>query len=223
VQVTNVAEPGLAAWAISTLVIAGWAGRDTAALEAHIRELEAMGIARPRQTPMFYEIAAANLTHAGRIEVAGDHSSGEVECVLSRTAQGLWLGVGSDHTDRLVETRGVTYSKQICPKPVAAERWAWADVEGHYERLVLRSWATFDGVRQVYQQGSVTGLRHPLELVDLRWRTSEPPVGAAIFCGTLPVEGQIRFSERFEFELYDPVLERSLRHAYEVAALPIVD
>ncbi|MBZ0215183.1 MAG: DUF2848 domain-containing protein, partial [Fimbriimonadaceae bacterium] len=34
--------------------------------------------------------------------------------------------------------------------------------------------------------------------------------------------GGVRFSNRFEFELEDPVLGRTIRHAYEVATVPIL-
>ena len=39
---------------INHLVLAGWAGRNHAAVEAHIRELEALGTPRPTRTPVFY-------------------------------------------------------------------------------------------------------------------------------------------------------------------------
>ena len=42
-----------------------------------------------------------------------------------------------------------------------------------------------------------------------------------MLCGTLPAIGGIRPAERFEIELEDPVLGRTLRHAYAVAALPV--
>jgi len=37
---------------IHSLVVAGWTGRDVAAVEKHIRELEAIGVKRPKSTPM---------------------------------------------------------------------------------------------------------------------------------------------------------------------------
>jgi len=36
---------------VSQLVIAGWTGRDEAALRKHIRELEDIGVKPPRTTP----------------------------------------------------------------------------------------------------------------------------------------------------------------------------
>jgi Protein of unknown function (DUF2848) len=71
------AERNLDLAAIEHLVIAGWTGRDVAALEAHIKELEALGFVRPRRVPIFYRNAASLLTTAGTIEAVGDKSSGE--------------------------------------------------------------------------------------------------------------------------------------------------
>jgi hypothetical protein len=42
-----------------------------------------------------------------------------------------------------------------------------------------------------------------------------------MFCGTLPAIGGIRKSPVFEFELHDPVLERSIRHQYAIDTLPV--
>ena len=62
---------------VESLVIAGWTGRNQEAMEAHIRELEEIGIARPTTTPIFYRVAAALLTTATDIQVSGEASSGE--------------------------------------------------------------------------------------------------------------------------------------------------
>ena len=43
-----------------------------------------------------------------------------------------------------------------------------------------------------------------------------------MFCGTLAAIGGIRPASRFEVELEDPVLGRTLRHAYDIDALPVV-
>ena len=39
---------------VHDLIIAGWTGRDTEAVEKHILELEKIGISRPSSTPIFY-------------------------------------------------------------------------------------------------------------------------------------------------------------------------
>src|SRR5256885_9695 len=106
---------------IDHLIIAGWAGRDAAAIEHHIEELAALGIPRPSTTPVYYRIAAATLTQAERFVVLGPDSSGEVEPVIVSLADGLWIGVGSDHTDRKAETVGIALSKQLCGKSIGRQ------------------------------------------------------------------------------------------------------
>jgi hypothetical protein len=208
---------------VQHLVIAGWTGRDAAAVAAHIRELAALGVAPPRQTPIFYRVGAALLTTAPAVEVIGRESTGEVEAVLFNAAGEIWVGLGSDHTDRKAETMGVTLSKQLCPKPVAPEAWAFADVEAHWDQLVLRSWAVRGGVEMLYQQGRVSAMRHPRELMALYAERTGAPLapGMAMFCGTLAAQGGVRWADSFVMELEDPVLGRTIRHRYDLRALPI--
>ena len=106
------------------LIIAGWTERDRNALEKHIRELEAIGVKRPKSTPIFYRVAASLLTTDDTIEMLGDHSSGEAECVAYAFEDGTRIGLGSDHTDRKAEIVGVSLSKQMCAKPVSRDLWA---------------------------------------------------------------------------------------------------
>ncbi|MGI9024433.1 MAG: DUF2848 domain-containing protein [Burkholderiaceae bacterium] len=207
---------------IHQLVIAGWTGRDTAAVERHIRELEAIGVARPKRTPIFYRVGASLLTTAGEIEVIGADSSGEVEFVLFNLADGLWVGLGSDHTDRKAETSGVTLSKQMCPKPVASALWRYADVRPHWDHLLLRSFAHVGGTRRLYQEGSVSAMRHPEELIRLYGaRGDEMTSGSAMFGGTLAVSGAIEPADEFEIELEDPVRGMRLAHRYRIKQLPV--
>src|SRR5262249_49383488 len=157
--------PRQAAVNVERAIIAGWTGRDAEATEKHIKELEALGVKRPMTTPIFYRVAAARLTTASSIEVLGTASSGEVEFVLLQAQGALWVGTGSDHTDREVEAYGVSVSKQICEKPIAPAFWRFDDIAAHWDRLILRSHAIIDGVRVLYQEGSVAAMRHPEDLI----------------------------------------------------------
>src|SRR6266536_3763595 len=123
--------------AVTDLILAGWTGRDRAALEEHIVEMEKVGIPRPTSIPIFFRISASRMTLADAIEVCGGDSSGEVEFVIVRANGGLWIGAGSDHTDRKVESYGITVSKQMYDKPMASQLWSYADVADHWDQLVL--------------------------------------------------------------------------------------
>jgi hypothetical protein len=198
---------------VKELVIAGWTGRDEAALRKHIRELEEIGVKPPKTTPIFYRVSANLFTYETAIQVSGADTSGEVEFVLLRSENDLRVAVGSDHTDRKAETIGVSLSKQLCAKPVSPESWRYDEVKPHWEKLMLRSWAN----GELYQEGPVTAMRSP---EDLMGRYPLKP-GYAMFCGTLAAKGGIRPAARFAMELEDPVLKRKLKHEYRIQILPV--
>jgi hypothetical protein len=206
--------------AVNNLVIAGWTGRNVEALEAHIKELEAIGVKRPKSVPIFYRVAHTLLTTTDSIEVMADKSSGEVEFVLYALEDGLWLSIGSDHTDRKAETIGVTLSKQMCAKPVGTQLWRYGDVKPHWDKLVLRSFVPDGNGRRLYQEGPVTNMRAPEELIKLYTGGDTLARGTAMFCGTFAVHGDMSYSGSFDMELEDPVLKRKLTHSYRIVQLP---
>ena len=209
---------------VQQLVIAGWTGRDREAVEHHVDELEAIGVRRPSTIPCFYRIGTMLLTSAGELDVVGGDSSGEVEFVLVAAPDGIYVGVGSDHTDRKVEAYGVTVSKQMCPKPIGAELWRLTDLEPHWDRLTIRSHVTRSGNRVLYQEGPVTRMLAPRDLIaTFPDSPGVLPAGTVMFCGTLPAIGEIAGGERFEIELLDPVRNHRLHHEYSVRSLPIAD
>jgi hypothetical protein len=212
--------PRSAEVAIAHAVIAGWTGRDPVAVEKHIRELEALGVKRPATTPIFYRVAAARLTTGDSIEAVGEASGGEVEFVLLQHAGRLWVGAGSDHTDREVEKYGVTVSKQMCDKPIAPVFWAYDDVAAHWDRLLLRSYVLEGGKRTLYQDGTVAAMMDPTGLIARHAGAAALPDGTLMFCGTLAAHGGVRPTPAFAFEIEDPVLGRKIAHAYRVQTLP---
>jgi hypothetical protein len=208
--------------AIDQAVIAGWTGRDPVARDKHIAELEAIGIARPASTPIYYRVAACRLTTEDSIEVSGEDSSGEVEFVLVGWQGRIFVGVGSDHTDRKVETYSVTVSKQMCDKPIASVLWELEDVIGHWDRMILRSFAVIDGARVLYQEGTLDGMLSVADLIQRGFGSKTLPDGCAMFGGTFAAKGGIRSASRFDFELEDPVLKRIIKHGYDVVTLPVL-
>ena len=206
---------------VEDLVIGGWAGRDKAAMEHHMVELEALGVKRPASTPVYYRVAASRLTTAPTIEDVGASGSGEVEAVLFSANGRTYVGVGSDHTDREVETYGISVSKQCCDKPVAKTVWPFDEVAPHWDSLILRSFATIAGERVLYQEGPISGLLAPADLIAGLAADRRLPECTALFGGTMPAIGGIRHAGRFEGELEDPVLRRTIRFGYDVKVLPV--
>ncbi|ACS87209.1 DUF2848 domain-containing protein [Musicola paradisiaca] len=210
---------------VKELVIAGWTGRDREAVMHHIRELELLGVPQPSAIPLFYRVAANQLSQSAQIDVVGETTSGEAEPLLF-CRQGEWfVSLASDHTDRELEASSVALSKQVCVKPVAHQAWRFADVEAYWDQLVLRSWILEDGDYRLYQQGTLAGLRRPEELLSLyRERSGEalPADGLAMSCGTVPAIGGIRPAQAFRMELIDERRGRVISHQYAITALPVV-
>jgi hypothetical protein len=202
------------------LIVAGWTGRDEAALNHHIEELAAIGVPRPSSVPVFYRNAAANVVQTDRLEVLGPDTSGEVEPVIVALNDGLWIGLGSDHTDRKAETMGIALSKQLCGKVMAGALWKYEDIVPHWDSIVIRSYVTIDGARMVYQEGPLALMRDPYDLMTRYGRAFV--VSTIVFCGTIGAKGGIRPAARFEMELDDPVLKRRMTHAYDILDLPVV-
>jgi hypothetical protein len=214
-------------FAPTRLVVAGWTGRDAAAIEHHIEELARIGVPRPSTVPLYYRMSRTLLTQQATVEMLGAASSGEAEPVLVRHDNRWWLTVGSDHTDRAVETYSVAVSKQLCAKPVACSAWAWDEVAARADALVLRSEIHEDGQWVPYQEGPMSSIRPLQSLID--GLPADVPVadGLVMFCGTLGAIPRadgvgIRPAERMRIELVDTASARRLTHEYMVTPLPVV-
>jgi hypothetical protein len=210
---------------MSTLVVAGWAGRDRVAIEHHIEELAAIGVPRPSNVPLYYRIASNQLTQAAAVQVVGPDSSGEIETFVFSADGDLYVSIASDHTDRKLESHSVALSKQVCAKPVGRSAWLYADVEAHWDELLVRSWIEENGERVLYQEGPLSSLRTPRDLIEgylVGSGHSRLPDGTGMTCGTVGAIGGIRPSTVFEMELHDPKRQLSLRHRYAVEVLPEV-
>lgn len=208
---------------IDTLIIAGWTGCDESAIRHHIEELAAIGVKPPSTVPLFYRVAATNLTQTDRLQVLGPDTSGEAEPVIVAMEDGLWLGVGSDHTDRKAEAISVALSKQLCGKVVGRDLWRLDEVAARWDDLILRAYATIGGRRVLYQEGPLAAIRTPDDLMR-RYLDGEHQLkpGTAMFCGTLPAKGGVRPADDFEMIVEDPALDRTLGHRYRIEPMPVI-
>ena len=206
----------------TNLVVAGWTGTDEKGLQHHIEELAALGVQPPSSVPVFYRNAVSNVMQVDRLQVLGPDTSGEAEPVVLAMTDGLWLTVGSDHTDRKAEAMGIALSKQLCGKVVGTAAWRLADVADRWDSLIIRSHATIDGKRVLYQEGTLKSLRHPTDLITRYSAGKSVAVGTLMMGGTMSAIGGIRPATRFEMELEDPMTGERLTHAYDIEVLPVV-
>lgn len=186
--------------AVRRLLVAGYTGRDAAAVARHVDELARAGVPRPPSTPTCYPLDPQLLTQSEVVVAAGSNTSGEVEPVLVVAGGRRLLTVGSDHTDRELERGDVAAAKAACPKVVGTTAVDLAAVpDGAWDAVALRS-TLADGSR--YQDGTLAELLHPDEL--LARLGLELAEGDVLFLGTVPAIGGLRPSPSFAASMQIP-------------------
>jgi hypothetical protein len=203
-------------FAPARVIIAGYTGRKQDEVRAHVRELAAEGIPAPAEIPSIFRATLDRLTTSRDVEVLGGRTSGEAEVVLLVRGKNIWVGVGSDHTDRELEKIDIAASKQVCPKPVSREVWSYAEARERWDDLILRSWIGERGREELYQEGRMAALLAPEDLLALLGRRLGKLVdGAVIYTGTIPlIAGAFAVQPYFEAELFDEATGRSLKCSY---------
>jgi hypothetical protein len=202
------------------LVVAGFTGRDPAAVEAHIAELRELGVPAPADVPAFFHLPGDLLRIAPTIvHVRTSATSGEAEPVLIRLPSGdSYVGVGSDHTDRDLERESLEASKLACAKVLGERVWRLEDVAGHWDELVL---AGHSGTSpNSYQRSTLAELREPADLLArLDGRRVDGRRPLIVYLGTVALADGFRFDSAFEATLLDPRSGRRLSCAYEVLSV----
>lgn len=213
---------------VRQMVNAGYVGRDTAAVQAHIEELRREGVAPPPSVPMVFPVLSHNITTANAIDVLGTRTSGEAEYVLLLQGDKVYVGVGSDHTDRDLETYSIVHSKQVCHNVLSVHVWDYMDIQDHWDDLVIQSWVKegFSGEEMLYQQaslGTIISARDLMALVRSRLHSGNID-GLIIFSGTVPVlTREMVYGEYFRCELLDPATEKSLVCEYGIHPLDFLE
>lgn len=198
----------------------GYAGRDMEKTMEHIRELERdLGVPAPGRIPTIFQCGNYVLTQDKDLAFAGEKTCGEVEYVIVVKDRKLYIGVGSDHTDRELEALNVPKAKQICAKPIGPVLWDYEEIKDHWDQIRLSSWQTVNGKEIAYQKGGVEDIL-PAEVI---MRELDERVGGidncVIFSGTVPVLNGFHYGSRFRCQMEDPVLGRKIGCDYNVIAI----
>ena len=209
-------------FACERMVNAGYTGRNQAEVRKHIEELATKGIPSPPATPTLYPVIRSALVKDAAIEVYSRETCGEAEYVLLiENESRVYVGVGSDHTDRKLEESDIPRAKQICPNVIGETVWALEDVADHWDELMLRCRQVVNGKEILYQEGRLARLMAPRELMAfVRSKIGGPLDGTVIFSGTLAaLTGGFVYGDKVAAELADPKLNRRLAFEYEVHPL----
>lgn len=205
-----------------TMINAGYVGRDQAEVRRHIAELEAKGIPAPKSTPVLFPKVPRTLVLDEVIEVYGEETSGELEYVLLiRDKNEIYVGVGSDHTDRKLEETDIPRSKQTCPNILSKTVWPLSEVQDHWDELWMSCDVIQDGHHTRYQETYLEAIMTPQELIAfIESQVNIPMNDVVIFSGTVGLLfGKFIYADRFEAELVDNVLNRKLTLAYDIQPL----
>jgi 4-hydroxyphenylacetate 3-monooxygenase len=197
----------------------GSATREASVAVHHQEEVARAGvvIALHVPAPRIYPIDAFALTTEEAIGVHGLRTSGEVEIALVMTDR-LYVGVGSDHTDRDLERGSIAWSKQVNPNILAPTLWVYDEIADHWDDCVMRS--RVDG--RLYQDVGVNAFLSPTDILKiLKERVPGLPArDFVVFCSTIvALDKELGFGQRWQFELEDPVVGRQISHSYQVEQL----
>lgn len=210
------------AFRYNRMVNAGYVGKNQEEVRRHIEELAAKGIPGPKSIPVLYPVVCNVLKIDSAIEVYGNQTSGEVEYVLCIvTEDEVYVGLGSDHTDRHLEETDIPRAKQICPNLMGRTVWPLEEVESHWDDLLMSANVVEDGKDSLYQEGRLGLLLNPAELMSfVKSKISGPLENVIIFSGTMGMlTGEFIFGQKFSAKLIDEKLNRRLEISYDVKPL----
>ena len=178
--------------------------------------------------PSIFRIARYLLTQDDEFEVQGSMTGGEGEVVAIRDGNEVFISVGSDQCDRELDPLFPDKPKQMCPHPVAAAAWPYAEVKDHWDELRIQSTVTVQGHDVPLQDSRLEALVTLDYLLDMPTVRSLPDV-AFLFCGSSPfldsADEAVKehnlspfttwgVGDAFSVRLYDPVLKRAIEHDF---------
>lgn len=204
------------------LIVMGFTPRDRKVLRELFEALEKIGGFIPDKTPMTYPLSADLLTTKDEISVVGNDTNGEVEYLIIPLNGDIYIGVGSDHADKQIESLNIQKSKQLCAKHMCKELWKWSEVKDHWDKVVLESRYVINGVEELYQKNIAEVMLRPekiIQSVESFYNKKISELDCVIFSGSVPTLGGFRYGEHFKYSLFDPVKNRKISSEYSIIIL----
>jgi hypothetical protein len=206
---------------IHTCYCIGYSGRNKEHILTHIEELKALGVPEPKEIPELYPMRKSSITQEAVIDVLGDQTTGEVEIVLifGESEDEIYVTVGSDHTDRALETVDIHKSKFVCDKPFATTVWPLQAVIDHWDDLELVSYIKEGDDWELFQQSSVKSILPVNEIISFLKSKNVTLRHCIVFCGTVPLLNGFKYASSYLMKIIDPVLENTISFEYKINKL----
>ncbi|WP_445492016.1 DUF2848 family protein [Niallia sp. 03133] len=204
------------------LIVMGFTPRDGKVIRELFEALRKIGGSIPAKTPMTYPLSPELLTTSDEISVVGNDTNGEVEYLIIPINGDIYIGVGSDHADKHVESYDIQKSKQLCAKHMCKEVWKWSEVKDHWDKVVLESRYFVDGVDELYQKNIAEVMLRPekiIQSVEDFYNKKIADLDCVIFSGSVPTLDGFRYGEHFRYSLFDPVKNRKIGSEYSIIKL----
>ena len=180
---------------LNRLLIVGYSGSNIEKIKEHIKELkEHLGVPEPKRIPTIFECSRELLTTEKNIKFIGDMTSGEVEYLIIKHSNEIYIGIGSDHTDRKLESISVPKAKQI----------------------EAESYQNIDRKKVLYQKGKLSEIL-PVEKIisELENRVGNIE-DSVIFSGTVPLASTFKYGNEFICKIFDKNNNSTLNLNYKI-------
>lgn len=202
------------------LFVIGYAGRNMEKTMQHIKELEEqLNVPAPKKIPTIFQCSNNSLTQEHTVHFVDTQTCGEVEYIIVVRDGKLYIGLGSDHTDRKLESVSVPKAKQVCAKPIAKTLWDYEELKDHWDSIRLVSHQTVDGKEMLYQDGTLADILTPEHLLkELNDRVGDID-NVVIYSGTVPLKAGFQYGTNFRCEMIDETLNRTISMDYNVIAI----
>ena len=202
---------------VKKLLNGGFAGRNQKAVWAHIEELKKIGVAPPQKTPTFYPLPPDLMVFDDEIVVLDTGNSAEIEYVLLFAKDEIYVALGSDHTDRDLETLSIPKSKLVYPNVISRQVWTYSNLKDYWDQIEIRCWLG-EGKETLYQDATLAAIMSPEQFIEhLKELVDGDLEGLVFFSGTVAAltEG-LAYSGFVSGELLDPVKNNRLEISYRV-------
>jgi len=200
--------------------IIGYAGRDIKKTQEHIDELEKeLGVKPPKKIPTIFECSKELVTQNTDLRFVDEMTSGECEYVILKKDNSIYIALGSDHTDRKLESVSVPKSKQVCLKPISKDIWNYNHIKDHWDDIELKSYVIVDDKEIEYQAGTLKDIL-PVETIlnELENRIGNID-NAIIFSGTVPLKNNFAYGTKFRAEMIDKKLNKIIDLNYKISVI----